>query len=735
MKKTNSLFSIKGMHCAVCAGNVENTIKKLTGVITASVNLAAESAAVTYDCEVVSPEDIIASVNALGFSASLPEDKSETESEKKDELKKERTTLVISLIFSAILFIIAMFPMLGIFYLPAFLTEPKVLTVVELLLVIPVIICGFHFYTSGFKSLFRGVPNMDTLVATGTLAALVYSIYSTVSVYLGNAHAVHGLYFESAAMIIALVKLGKFLEKRATKKTSEAVGKLVSLTPQTATVLRDDDEVTIPVQDVKINDIIVVRPGEKIPVDGVIIYGSSDIDESMITGESMPVTKTENDEVIGGCINGSGFIKVRATRIGEDSTLAQVIRTVSEAQASKAPIARLADKVSGHFVVTVIIIAFISSVCWALSGKDFVFALSVFISVLVISCPCALGLATPVAIMAGTGVSAENGILFRNGAALEHASKTSVVVFDKTGTITTGNPAVSDIVSDIDKNELLSLSASVESASEHLLGQTIVSYAKANSLEIPVAEDFEYSVGAGVSAIVRDKRIFVGNKGFIKNLGSFESIGTKLSESGKTCVYVADEEKVLGVIAISDTVKDSAKEGIEKLKADGIEIYMLTGDNAKTATAIAKEVGIEKVISEVKPNEKSDVISKLKSEGKVVCMVGDGINDAPALASADVSITVASGTDIAAEASDIVLMKNNLSDIHKTIKISKAVTRNIKQNLFWAFIYNIIGIPVAAGVLYLFGGPLLNPMLAAAAMSLSSVTVVTNALRLTRKKF
>ncbi len=735
MNKTNSLFIVKGMHCAVCAGNVEKTIKNLTGVITASVNLAAESAAVTYDSDTVTPEDIVSAVNSLGFSASLPKDTRDNEYEKESELKKEKTTLIVSLIFSAMLFIIAMFPMLGIFSLPEFLANPKVLAVVQLVLVIPVITCGLHFYTSGFKSLIKRVPNMDTLVATGTLAALLYSIYSTVLIYLGDAHAIHNLYFESAAMIIALVKLGKFLEKRATKKTSDAVGKLVSLTPDTATVLRDESEITVAIGDVLIDDIVVVRPGEKIPVDGIIISGSSEIDESMITGESMPSSKSVNDEVIGGCINRTGFMKIRATRVGEDSTLSQIVRTVSEAQASKAPIARLADKVSGHFVTTVIAIAFISAICWALSGKDFTFTLSVFISVLVISCPCALGLATPVAIMAGTGVSAENGILFRNGAALEHASKTDVVVFDKTGTITTGKPVVSDIVSSVDKNELIALAAGVESASEHLLGQTIVSFARDSSLDIPVAESFEYSVGSGVSAIVNGKRILVGNKEFVKNTSEFENASKELSESGKTCVYVANEEKVLGVIAISDTVKDSAKEGIEKLVASGIDVYMLTGDNAQTASAIAKEVGIENVISEVHPNEKSDVISKLKSEGRIVCMVGDGINDAPALAASDVSITVASGTDIAAEASDIVLMKNNLSDIYKTIKISKAVTRNIKQNLFWAFAYNVIGIPIAAGILHIFGGPLLNPMFAAAAMSLSSVTVVTNALRLTRKKF
>ncbi len=732
MNNTQTVFKVCGMHCASCARNVEVNTGKLPGVQSVSVNLAGESAAISFDADTISQKEIINAINKLGYKASLP---SENDSSDEDAaMRTEKKRLYVSLVFSALLFIIAMGPMLGLFKLPAPLSNPKILTVLQLILVIPVIICGFHFYTSGFKSLFNGSPNMDTLIAIGTIAALFYSVYSTVLVYLGDVHAVHGLYFESAAMIIALVKLGKFLEKRATKKTSEAVRKLVSLTPSTAVIIRDGKEVEVKIQEVKVGDIAAVRPGERIPVDGIIISGATETDESMITGESMPVSKSIGDEVIGGCINRTGYIQIRASRIGQDTTLAQIVRTVSEAQASKAPIARLADVVAGYFVPAVIAIALLSAAAWFVSGKDFAFTLSIFISVLVISCPCALGLATPVAIMVGTGTAAERGILFRNGAALEHASKVDTVVLDKTGTITTGKPVVTNVVSDIADDELLRFAAACEISSEHLLGEAIVTYAKEKGIDIPTAEGFEYSIGSGVKADIDGKTIYVGNKAFVKNHGRFEDEAMRLAESGKTSVYVADSEKVLGVIAIADAVKVSAEECIRELSARGIDVYMLTGDNERTARAIAAEVGIRNVISDVKPNGKSEVVTKLRTEGKTVCMVGDGINDAPALAAADVAITVSSGTDIAAETSDIILMKNNLSDIPRTIRISSAVTRNIKQNLFWAFAYNVIGIPVAAGVLYAFGGPLLNPMIGAAAMSLSSVTVVTNALRLSKMK-
>ncbi|MBR3848585.1 MAG: cadmium-translocating P-type ATPase [Oscillospiraceae bacterium] len=731
MNLTKTTLSVRGMHCAVCVRNVEVNVSKLHGVESAVANLPNESATVIHDADIISEKEIIKVINSLGYKASLLKDKPED----KNKAKKDMANLIISLIFAALLFTVAMGPMLGLFALPSPLSEPKVLVVIEAVLTLPVIVCGFHFYTSGFKSLFKRSPNMDTLVAIGTLAALLYSIYSSVLVFMGDAHAVHSLYFESSTMIIALVKLGKFLEKRATNKTSAAVKKLVSLVPDFATVIRGGEEVSLPVSEILPDDIVVVRPGERIPVDGVVVSGETETDEAMITGESLPVPKKLGDEVIGGCINLSGYITFRATRTGEDTTLANIVRTVSEAQASKAPIARLADAVAGVFVPCVLAIAFIAALCWYLAGKDFSFILSVFISVLVISCPCALGLATPVAIMVGTGLSAEHGILFRNGAALEHASKIDTVVFDKTGTLTTGKAEVTDVFCNIEKEKLLSIAASAEKGSEHILGRAIVSYAEKNGISVPDADSFAYAVGKGVSAVVDGEEIYVGNASFAKTSEEILSFGEKLASDGKTPLYVSTAIAPLGVIAVADTPKETSLSAIKELQKNGTDVYMLTGDNEKTAKAIAELCGIENVESGLSPEGKSEFIKKLIAEGHHVCMVGDGINDAPALASASVSVTVASGTDIAAETSDVVLIKNDLRDIPKLIRISKLVTRNIKQNLFWAFAYNVIGIPVAAGVLYALGGPLLNPMFGAAAMSLSSITVVSNALRIGRKKF
>ena len=732
MNLTKTTLSVRGMHCAVCVRNVEVNVSKLPGIESAVANLPNESATVLYDADTISEKEIIKAINALGYKASLPK---ETETDDKNKIKKEMANLIISLIFAALLFTVAMGPMLGLFTLPAPISDPKVLVVIETLLTLPVIICGFHFYTSGFKSLFKRSPNMDTLVAVGTLAALIYSIYSSILVFMGNSHAAHNLYFESSTMIIALVKLGKFLEKRATNKTSVAVKKLVSLVPDFATVIRGGEELSLPVSEISPDDIIVVRPGEKIPVDGVILSGETETDEAMLTGESLPVPKKLGDEVIGGCINLSGYITFRATRTGEDTTLANIVRTVSEAQASKAPIARLADAVAGVFVPCVLAIAFIAALCWYLAGKDFSFILSVFIAVLVISCPCALGLATPVAIMVGTGLSAEHGILFRNGAALEHASKIDTVVFDKTGTLTTGKAEVTDVFSIIEKEELISLAAAAEKGSEHILGRAIVTYAEQRGISIPNADNFAYTVGKGVSAVVDGEKIYVGNSTFAKTSDEILFSGEKLATEGKTPLYVSTSTAPLGIIAVADTPKETSVAAIKELCKSGTDVYMLTGDNEKTAKAIAELCGIKNVESALSPEGKSEFIKKLIADGHHVCMVGDGINDAPALASASVSVTVASGTDIAAETSDVVLIKNDLRDIVKLIKISKLVTRNIKQNLFWAFAYNVIGIPVAAGVLYALGGPLLNPMFGAAAMSLSSITVVSNALRIGRKKF
>ncbi len=732
MKNTTTIIKVDGMHCSSCARFVETSVGKLAGVESVSVNLPGASANIVHDEKVISPKKLIDFINSIGYKASLP---SEEITDHGKKLSQERRRLSVALIFAAVLFVITMGPMIGLFSLPSFLSSPKVITILSLILTIPVIICGRQFYISGFSTLMRGAPNMDTLIAVGTISALGYSIYSTVSVWLGNIHGMHGLYFESAAMIIALVMLGKYLERRATQKTSEAVRRLVELAPETAHVIRDNVEVEVNIQDVIVGDIAIVRPGERIPIDGIVVSGETSVDESMITGESMPVKKCVNDEVIGACINQNGLIKIRATHVGEDSMLAQIVRTVTEAQGSKAPIARLADTVSGYFVPIVFSIAVISCAVWLLVGKDFPFALNVFISVLVISCPCALGLATPVAVMTGTGTAAEHGILFKNGAALEYTSRVDTIVLDKTGTITEGHPSVTDIITNLDKNYLLAIAASCELDSEHVLGEAIVRKARELSLNIPTAENFSYTVGCGITARVLGHNIAVGKRAFVKLDSKFSDFAEAFSNDGKTTIYVSQDDEVVGIIAVSDPVKNGAKDAIQKLKDFGLCVYMLTGDNDKTARAIARSVGIENVISEVRPNDKSAVIKDLQSSGHKVCMVGDGINDAPALATADIGISVASGTDIAAETSDAVLMRNDLSDIYRSIKISSAVVKNIKQNLFWAFAYNVIGIPVAAGVLYAFGGPLLNPMIAAAAMSLSSVTVVFNALRLTKLKF
>ncbi len=731
MSYTNAILKVDGMHCASCARFVETTVGKLDGVASVSVNLATASASVRYDEKALPIKKIIDTINMIGYKASLPAEEITDDGKK---LHSERIRLIVSLIFATGLFIIAMGPMLGVLTLPPLLSDPRTLTAVQFILTVPVIICGWRFYTSGFSSLVRGAPNMDTLIAIGTLSALGYSIYSSILVWSGNTHAVHGLYFESASMIIALVMLGKYLEKRATGKTSEAVRKLIALTPETAHIIRDGIESEVKIQDVCVGDIVIVRPGERIPVDGVILSGETSVDESMVTGESMPVKKGVGDEVIGACINRNGLIKISASHVGEDSMLAQIVKTVTEAQGSKAPIARLADVVSGYFVPVVISLAIISAAVWLFLGKEFSFALSVFISVLVISCPCALGLATPVAVMTGMGTAAEHGILFKSGAALEHASKINVVVLDKTGTVTEGNPSVTDIFTELDEDFLLALAAACELGSEHVIGEAIVKKARERALEIPEAEDFKYNVGLGITARVNGDDISIGNSALVKAEGEFVKAASKFAEDGKTPVYIALDGSTIGVIAISDPIKSDSESAVKTLAEMGAKVYMLTGDNKKTADAIARHVGIQNVISEVLPNEKSNAVKELQSIGNIVCMVGDGINDAPALATADIGISVASGTDIASETSDIVLMKNNLSGISDAINISASVTRNIKQNLFWAFAYNTIGIPIAAGLLYALGGPLLNPMIAAAAMSLSSVTVVLNALRLRKIK-
>ena len=619
---------------------------------------------------------------------------------------------------------------------------------IQIVLVVPIMLVGYKFYINGFKSLFHGSPNMDTLVAIGTSSAFIYSLYTTinlirnagVSMEMHMSHH-HQLYFESAGIIIALILLGKFLESRSKGKTSEAIKKLMGLQPKTAIIMVDDKEVEVSIDEVLEGDIVVVKPGEKIPVDGKIVFGHTSIDESMLTGESMPVEKTVGDSVTGASINKNGLIRFEATKVGKDTALAQIIKLVEDAQGTKAPIAKLADTVAGYFVPAVITIAVISALLWAIIGKEnTTFVLTIFISVLVIACPCALGLATPTAIMVGTGKGAENGILIKSSVALELAHKVDTVIFDKTGTITEGKPKVTEIITygDYDEDYILKLAASAEKGSEHPLGEAIVRYAEEKNMNLINVEKFNSVTGKGINAVIDNKKINLGNVKMMEDLNiSLDIVENKyeeLAKQGKTPMFISIENELAGIIAVNDVVKESSKRAVELLHNLGIKVAMVTGDNKNTADAIAKQVGIDIVLAEVLPQDKSNEVKKLQAEGNFVAMVGDGINDAPALAAADIGIAIGNGTDVAIESADIVLMKNDLMDVPTAIKLSKDTIRNIKQNLFWAFGYNTIGIPVAAGVLYIFGGPLLNPMIAAAAMSLSSVSVVSNALRLRKFK-
>ena len=610
----------------------------------------------------------------------------------------------------------------------------KTFAVIQLALVTPIIITGKKYFVVGFKSLFKKSPNMDSLIAIGTSSAFLYGVFAVYQIIIGNVD--YELYFESAGVILTLITLGKYLESVAKGKTSEAIKKLMGLVPKTAIIIRNGKEEEISIDEVEVGDIVVVKPGEKIPVDGEVVEGMTSVDESMLTGESIPVEKTSGDKIIGASINKNGSIKYKATRVGKDTALAQIIRLVEDAQGSKAPIARLADVISSYFVPVVISLALISAIAWYMFGETSVFALTIFIDVLVIACPCALGLATPTAIMVGTGKGAEHGVLIKSGTALETAHKIQTIVFDKTGTITEGKPKVTDIVTigDISKDYLLQLAASAEKGSEHPLGEAIVKGAEEKGLEFKKLDFFTAIPGYGIEVIIDNKKMLLGNKKLMVerniSLENLEDTSHRLASEGKTPMYIVLEDKLIGVVAVADTVKESSKRAIEKLHSMGIEVAMITGDNKKTADAIAKQVGIDRVLAEVLPQDKSTEVKKLQAENKKVAMVGDGINDAPALAQADVGIAIGSGTDVAMESADIVLMRSDLMDVVTAIELSKKTIKNIKQNLFWAFGYNTLGIPVAMGALYIFGGPLLNPIIAALAMSLSSVSVLTNALRL-----
>jgi Cu+-exporting ATPase len=737
-------LKIEGMTCAACAKAVERVTRKLDGVEEATVNLATEKLNINYEPAKLRISDIKNAIEKAGYKAVDEEIATDSDKEQKEkEINLLWKRFIISAIFTVPLLYISMGHMIGL-PLPPFidpLMSPIAFALLQLILTIPVVVSGNRYYTIGFRTLFKGSPNMDSLIAIGTSAAVVYSVFATFKVINGSGEYAMSLYYESAAVIITLITLGKYLEAVSKGKTSEAIKKLMGLAPKTATILRGEKEIEISIDEVETGDIIVVRPGERMPVDGIVVEGTTSVDESMLTGESIPVEKKPGDNITGASINKNGTIKYRATKVGKDTVLAQIIKLVEEAQGSKAPIAKLADVISGYFVPIVITLAVFSGLLWYFVGNESaVFSLTIFISVLVIACPCALGLATPTAIMVGTGKGAENGVLIKSGTALETAHKIQTVVFDKTGTITEGKPKVTDIVvakNMISQNDLLQLAASAEKGSEHPLGEAIVKSAEEKGLELVKLDFFKAIPGHGIKVEIDGKILLLGNKKlmtdnniFIENL---EETSNRLAREGKTPMYIAIDEEIAGIIAVADTVKESSKRAIERLHKMGIEVVMITGDNRRTAEAIARQVGIDRVLSEVLPQDKADEVKKLQTEGKKVAMVGDGINDAPALAQADIGIAIGSGTDVAIESADIVLMKSDLIDVPTAIQLSKSTIKNIKENLFWAFGYNTLGIPVAMGVLHIFGGPLLNPMIAAAAMSLSSVSVLANALRL--KKF
>lgn len=745
-------FDIKGMTCSACSTAVDRNVKKLEGINEVNVNLLNNSMIVKYDENVLNNETIIKKVQDAGYEAFLVENGKKTQKNSteenlgKIETNELKNRLIISFIFAIPLFYISMGHMLN-WYLPHLFhgySNAITFAFTQFLLALPIVFINIKYYKVGFKTLYKGSPNMDSLIAIGTSAAMIYGVFSIYKIGygLGNndidmvIQYSHDLYFESAAIVLTLITLGKFLEARAKENTSEAINKLINLTPKTALVLRNNQEIEIPVDELVLKDIVIVKPGNIVPTDGVIIFGNSSIDESMLTGESLPVFKKVGDKIIGASINKSGSFKFEVTKLGEDTVLSQIIKLIEEASSSKAPISKLADRISAIFVPTVIVISILATVTWLFLGYSFEFALSIGIAILVISCPCALGLATPTAIMVGTGKGAQNGILIKSAESLEIAHTINTVVIDKTGTITEGKTQVTDIFTNekITQDKLLQLCATIEKNSEHPLADAILKKAQEKAIELLNATDFEALNGLGIKAKVEDRVFYIGNKKLLdsKNisLDLFYEKSEKLANEGKTPIFIADENEVLGLIAISDVVKPTSKDAILEFEKMGLEVIMLTGDNYKTANAIAKQININNVIAEVLPQDKEKEIQKLQSLGKKVAMIGDGINDAPALVRADVGIAIGAGTDIAIESANIVLVKSDLLDAVKAIQLSNAVIKNIKQNLFWAFFYNIIGIPLAAGVFYTVLGWKLSPMFAGAAMSLSSVTVVLNALRL-----
>lgn len=734
------------MSCAACSARVEKAVSSIEGVTSCSVNLLTNSMAVEGD---ISPEEVIAAVESAGYGATLKGSERKSDNTEKDDNLKDTETpallkrLIASLVFLIVLMYFSMGHMMWGFPLPEFMENNHIaMGLIQLLLTAAVMVINQKFFISGFKALFNRAPNMDTLVALGSSAAFVYSTYAlfamTNAQLSGDMNGVmmymHELYFESAAMILTLITVGKMLEARSKGKTTDALKSLIKLAPKTAVILVDGKETQVSVDKVKKGDIFVVRPGESIPVDGIIIEGSSAVNESALTGESIPVDKSKGDVVSAATINQSGFIKCEASRVGEDTTLSQIIKMVSDASATKAPIAKAADKVSGVFVPVVIAIAIITAAVWLLVGESVGFALARAISVLVISCPCALGLATPVAIMVGSGVGAKNGILFKTAESLEQSGKIKIVALDKTGTITKGEPKVTDIIAfESDKTELLKTALALECKSEHPLAKAVVSKASEDGLTPDEVDEFKISSGSGLSGVLKGESVYGGNLRCVSEFTQIpnKAIATaeKLSNEGKTPLYFVKGNKLLGIIAVADEIKEDSAEAVKELHNMGLHVIMLTGDNEKTAKAVGKLAGVDEVIAGVLPDGKEKVVTKLRQKGRVA-MVGDGINDAPALTSADVGIAIGAGTDVAIDAADVVLMKSRLADVPAAIRLGRATLRNIHENLFWAFIYNAIGIPIAAGLFIPLFGWRLNPMFAAAAMSLSSFCVVTNALRL-----
>jgi len=742
------ILKIFGMDCGSCAANIEHTLRKEKGVILFDINLASEKASVEFDNREISLEKIKEIVKNMGYKAeeetyeSMMEhnhDHHKLSGEK--EIRKLRKTFIFSAALGLPIFYLVMAKMIG---LPLPVLSLKTEVVIQFLITTVIMAVNYPLYIFGFKKLIQRNPNMDSLIETGTVAAYLYSLVISFLVWFKPGYAGNHLYYESAALILIFISLGKYLEAITKGKTSEAIKKLIGLQPKEATIIKDNEEIKIPIVEVKVGDIILVKPGEKIPVDGLVVDGYSAIDQKAITGESIPVEKKAGDEVIGATINKTGVLKFKATRVGKDTMLAQIIKIVETAMGSKAPIQLLADKISFYFVPAVIGIAVLAFAIWLISGQPLVLALTVFVAVLIIACPCALGLATPTAVMMGTGLAAKNGILIKSSKALEIAKKLNVIVFDKTGTLTKGEPVVTDIVdiknekSNIKNSEILRIAASVEKNSEHPLAQAIVEKAEQGKIKLFEVKNFQVVPGYGVSAELENKKILLGTRKLMINNRINPTVAEEklitLENQGQTAMLLSFDGKIVGLIAVADTLKEYSKTAVEMLHQMGKKVAIITGDNQRVGQAIAKQVGIDRVLAEVLPQEKSAEIKKLQSEGNIVAMVGDGINDAPALAQADLGIALGSGTDVAMETGEIVLIKDDLRDVVIAIDLSKYTLKKIKQNLFWAFFYNIIGIPIAAGILYPFTGWLLNPAIAAAAMAFSSVNVVSNALLMKRYK-